>query len=215
MATSGHFIVLEGTDGSGISTQTALLRDALQAQSIPCWATKEPTAGPVGSLLRLALSHRLGMPTTDGQMAPLAPAAMALLFAADRVDHCATDIEPRLRQGTHVLCDRYVLSSLAYQSLDADASWIQQINERALPPSLTIFLDVPPSMCADRIARRGDARELYERVETLRAVRQHYLLLLESSRIAAVRGETHIIDGTGSVANVHGVVLATVRAFLA
>src|SRR5206468_8453057 len=147
----GLFIVLEGPDGAGISTQTALLRDALVARGIKAFATKEPTSGPIGSVIRQALAHRLVYPPSQ----PIEHEVMALLFAADRLDHVRADILPRLDMGVHVICDRYRLSSYAYQGLTAGLEWVRALNSRALPPDLTLFIDAPPDVSQRRIAARG------------------------------------------------------------
>lgn len=97
----GRFIVLKGTDGSGITTQAELLKKWLDKQNRLSYLTKEPTAGPVGAIIRLALSRRLFSPTnsttaSQGGYSSLNSAAMALMFAADRMDHLATDILPKV-----------------------------------------------------------------------------------------------------------------------
>jgi dTMP kinase len=154
----GRFIVLEGPDGAGISTQSALLRDALLARGLRAYATKEPSSGPVGSVIRQALSHRLVYPPSE----PIGNEVMALLYAADRLDHVQIEVLPRLQAGIHVVCDRYRLSSYAYQGLTAGQEWVRALNSRALPPDLTLFVDVPPEVSQERIAHRGDRVELYE-----------------------------------------------------
>src|SRR5688572_4731702 len=100
--TRGRFIALEGLDGSGTTTQAARLADALGARGRTVVRTQEPSHGPIGRLVREALR------SLD---APLDPDALALLFAADRRDHVASEIEPALARGHDVVCDRYVMSS--------------------------------------------------------------------------------------------------------
>jgi dTMP kinase len=199
----GLLIALEGIDGSGLTTQAALLAQALRARGAPVYATKEPTEGPVGGLLRLALGRRLGSRPRDSDGAageaafvPLDARVIALLFAADRLDHLAADVEPRLATGTTVVCDRYVLSSLAYQALDVDVEWLRAINTRARPADLTLFLDVPPETAIERVARRGGHAEIYERLETLRRIRANYLARLDDLRMSGSR--VAVVAGTGS-----------------
>src|SRR3954451_20520064 len=161
---AGYFIVLEGTDGSGLSTQAALLRDHLQAAGRPAYLTKEPSDGPAGAMVRLALTRRLGYAphtshapgaeTSPESWQPLSDPVMALLYAADRLDHLRQDVEPRLARGVDVVCDRYRLSSLAYQSLGADLDWVTTLNSQARRPDLTLFLDVLPEICRARMAQR-------------------------------------------------------------
>jgi dTMP kinase len=200
----GLFIVLEGPDGAGISTQTPLLRDALVARGMKAFATKEPTTGPIGSVIRQALSHRLVYPPSQ----PIGDEVMALLYAADRLDHVRADILPRLQAGIHVVCDRYRLSSYAYQGLSAGQDWVRALNSRAMPPDLTLFLDVSPEVSQRRIASRGGYVELYETDERLRPIYANYLSLIEELRKAGER--IVVIDGTGPVDVVAAAVLAEV-----
>ncbi len=160
----GLLIVLEGVDGAGTTTHTTRLSDTLRSR-IAVRATREPTAGPVGALLRHALTGRL---VTPGELTARAPGwtTMALMFAADRMDHLEVEILPMLREGVSVFCDRYYHSSVAYQSLTAggghDAiAWIRELNRHARPADLTLVLDVPAKVAAERRRRRG-GRELFD-----------------------------------------------------
>lgn len=180
----GKFIVLEGLDGAGTTTQVRLLERRL-SEFGPVWTTWEPSERPAGRLIRRILA---GEETSD-------PRALALLFAADRLDHLygPDGILERLRQGVHVICDRYYLSSLAYQTLDAPFSWVYAINRRALRPDLTVFLEVPVAECLARIGvRQGERKELFERQEALEHVRARYYraiaYLRRQERIAIVDG---------------------------
>ena len=189
-AARGKFIVLEGPDGAGISTQTALLRSGLASRGLPVVATKEPTTGPIGLLIRQALTHRLVYPPNE----PIGDDVLALLYAADRLDHVRADILPRLEAGTHVVCDRYRLSSYAYQGATLGQEWVGALNSRAMPPDLTLFIDVPPEVSQSRIAARGEYVELYESEERLKPVYENYLLLIEALK---ANGEKIVtINGT-------------------
>jgi dTMP kinase len=165
----GTFVVLEGIDGAGTSTQADLLRAHFAARGLPAVVTREPTGGPVGSLIRLALTHRLVVPGVSGPRAPTWK-TMALLFAADRLDHLEAEVVPNLLDGVSVVSDRYDLSSLAYQSATSDddvdpvatLAWLRALNRHARRPDLTIILDVPPAVAEQRRRRRGAAAELYE-----------------------------------------------------
>lgn len=186
----GLFIVLEGPDGAGISTQAAMLQAGLAAQGHRAIATKEPTTGPIGAVIRQALSHRLVYPPSQ----PLDNDVMALLFAADRLDHIRADILPRTEAGIHVVCDRYRLSSYAYQGLTAGQEWVRLLNSRSIAPDLTLFIDVPPHVSQSRITSRGGHIELYETEERLRPIYGNYLALVEAARQAGEHIVT--IDGT-------------------
>lgn len=199
----GKFIVLEGLDGAGTTTQARLLGERL-AERGPVWVTWEPSERPAGSLIRRILA---GEAVTD-------PRALALLFAADRLDHLygPGGMAEHLFRGVSVVCDRYYISSLAYQTLDAPFSWVYRINSRALRPDLTIFLEVPVAECLRRIGnRQGERQELFEREEALRRVRDSYYRAME--RLG--RRETiRVVDGSPAIPRVAQAVWAEVEAFL-
>ena len=154
----GRFIALEGIDGSGTTTQRGALAEALRARGHVVVETNEPSSGSIGRLARERLAHGA---------ASLDRGALALLFAADRLDHVASEIEPALAAGKVVLTDRYVMSSWVYQALDCDAAWVRAINGRAPWPDVTLVLDVPAALAMRRVlARRGDAGPELEIFET-------------------------------------------------
>ena len=165
----GQFIVLEGIDGAGTTTQAALLASALKGRGLPVCQTREPSEGPFGSLLRQIVGGRVVVPGIQGVHAP-SWGAMALLFAADRLDHLDATILPNLMDGVTVVCDRYDHSSVAYQSVTSDdpeatAAWVGQINHHARRPDLVIVLDVSPAEAAKRRAERGHVRDIFESEE--------------------------------------------------
>lgn len=171
---SGLFVVLEGVDGAGTTTQAERLRRSLSALGERALTTREPTPGPIGSVLRQALGHRFVVPTADGPKAP-SWQTMALLFAADRLDHLAAEIEPALAEGRIVISDRYDLSSLAYQTAtappDDEASatdWVRELNRHARRPDVTIILHVRAEIAEARRQGRGGAVDLYETSELQR-----------------------------------------------
>lgn len=158
------FIVLEGIDGSGTTTQAARLARTLEARGARVHATREPSTGPVGRLLRQALTGTL---TADERPVQLDFCAMALLFAADRMDHVRREIEPALARGEVVISDRYDLSSLIYQSeTSPDAAqylpWLTGLNAQALRPDVTLVLSVDADVALARRRTRGGADELFE-----------------------------------------------------
>ncbi|NOZ02250.1 MAG: dTMP kinase, partial [Deltaproteobacteria bacterium] len=109
-----------------------------------------------------------------GDDAPFDRVALALLFAADRLDHVACEIKPHLTNGGTVICDRYVLSYLAYQGMDAPREWVERINSFAPRPDLTIYLDCEPEVAFGRINSRSDAKEIFETPRTLQRVALAY-----------------------------------------
>lgn len=158
------FVVLEGIDGSGTTTQAARLAQRLEERGARVHATREPSTGPIGRLLRQALTGSLEQ---DGAPVALDFCTMALLFAADRMDHVRREIEPALARGEVVISDRYYLSSLIYQSeTSPDAArylpWLTTLNAQALRPDLTIVLAVDAGVALERRQARGGAAELFE-----------------------------------------------------
>jgi len=105
---------------------------------------------------------------------PPDPAALALLFAADRIHHLQTEIEPLLGQGVHVLSDRYLLSSLVYQSIGLDFDWVASINREARAPDLTLLFRVEPEVAAERRGSRGGEEEIYDRMQFQRQAAARY-----------------------------------------
>lgn len=144
------FVVFEGGEGSGKSTQIQRLHQYLSDRHHQVFSTHEPGATVIGGSIRELLLHVKGDPPTSR--------SEALLFAADRAQHVDTIIRPMLRSGCHVLCDRYVDSSIAYQGAGRTLSVeeVARLSEWAtqgLVPDLTVLLDIAP---ADGLARVGD-----------------------------------------------------------
>ncbi|GFJ79194.1 hypothetical protein Phou_033740 [Phytohabitans houttuyneae] len=152
----GTFVVFEGGEGAGKSTQVNALADALRAERREVVVTREPGATEVGQRIRSLVL---------GKQSNLSPRAEALLYAADRADHVATVVRPALSRGAVVISDRYVDSSLAYQgagrTLPVDeVSWLSSWATGGLRPDLVVLLDVPPEVGLGRAARRGTADRL-------------------------------------------------------
>jgi dTMP kinase len=190
----GKFITIDGVDGAGKGTQLALLRDALVARGHVVHVTCEPSDLPIGALIRKYLRRELDAPGWE---------AIALLFAADRMQHCHHEILPRVAAGEVVICDRYDASSLAYQSAmvgdDKALEWISSINKHATRPDLTLLLDLDPDVAARRRALRGGDEELLERIDLQRRVRAQY------AKVPALRPRDRIewIDASPSPEAVH------------
>lgn len=171
------FIVLEGIDGSGTTTQAHTLAERLRTEGREVVLTCEPTAGPVGRFLRQALSGKLI--GADGERVDLEWSAMALLFSADRLDHLEREIEPALLRGALVISDRYDLSSLIYQSAtcpegEAAVPWLRALNSRARRPDLTLVLDVSPDVAEKRRHARAGEPEIFEKKELQRRLARLY-----------------------------------------
>lgn len=165
--TRGLFLVMEGIDGSGRSTQLHRLAAWFRAHGIPTLATFEPSTGAIGQLIRRYLRGE------EPVAAP--PDALALLFAADRLEHLAREVQPALARGEVVLCDRYLASSFAYQGLGSAPEFVRAANARALRPVITLYFKVDPEIALARIAARdGERRELFETREQLTRIAAAY-----------------------------------------
>ncbi len=186
---NGIFLVFEGIDGSGKTTQLRLLAQRLGNRNLPVYGTREPTDGPIGSLVNQALKKRL----------KLDERVLATLFAGDRLDHLLNEYNglcPKIKQGIHVLCDRYYLSSYAYNGSRVPFDWVMKLNEQAaqiLRPTAHIFVDVTPEVAVQRIAANRYETELYETTENLRTVRGKFYevfeLLKEQETVIIVNGD--------------------------
>ena len=207
MSRAGRFIVLEGLDGAGTTTQARLLGERLRGLGRRAHVTAEPSGGPVGSLLRQVLQRRINGGAGEG----FDPDALALLFAADRLDHLSAEVLPRLAAGEDVVSDRYTLSSLAYQSLTTgDGRWVETINGRARVPDLTIFLRVRAGLALGRRRGAGTTPELYEVDAFQRKVARSYERALGALRTSGQRIE--VLDGEQPVERVAEAVARLVAA---
>lgn len=201
-----RFLVLEGLDGAGTTTQAAMLQDYFTKLNAGSFLTREPTDGPIGKLLRDVMSGRL-------MRYRMAEREMALLFAADRLTHSRL-IESKLLTGSHVVCDRYLFSSLAYQTLDPSisAEWVTQVNQDFSRPHMTVFLRVPVDECLRRIAARNESPTIYEKKDFLETIAKNYQRLSPYYRNHV--GPLEIIDGTASPDEVHTAVVKAIEANL-
>src|SRR5665647_183026 len=146
MGKKGIFIVIEGLDGSGKTTQAKFLAKKLE-KTHKVLLTAEPSLGKIGTFIREdCLYEDKRLPTE----------AEALLFAADRIEHMYSEVKPALDDGKLVICDRYIYSSLAYQgNAGLSLDWIKTINARAMQPDFSIFIDVAPEKVIERLQRKN------------------------------------------------------------
>ncbi|MEY4559781.1 MAG: hypothetical protein RLZ82_796 [Actinomycetota bacterium] len=172
---SGLFISFEGIDGVGKSTQIDLLTKRLDELGRKSIRTLEPGGTDLGVEIRHLLLHRKG---------EVAPRAEALLYAADRAHHVATKVRPALAEGTDVIIDRYLDSSVAYQGAgrELDSTEVRNLSlfaVQGLLPHLTILLDLDATASLARRSKTGEEPDRLERekVEFFEAVRQGYLAL--------------------------------------
>lgn len=190
-----RFIVIEGLDGAGTTTQMKAVAEAFDQAGVHCHATFEPTSSPLGNLVRSVL--RKEVVTT--------PLALAMLFAADREDHLyhpITGIVDTLAKGTVVISDRYLFSSLAYQSVECGYERVSTLNDFPTPRFI-VYIDTPIEDCLARIESRNNGKELFERQEFLAKVRDNYELIFselpESVRFLRIDGKRSRSEITASI----------------
>jgi len=185
----GRFLVIEGPDGTGTTTQAHALADWFAERGEPAHVTQQPSPLPIGRLIR----ERLRARTEDPELAEWR--SLALLFAADRLDHVAQEIEPKLAEGVHVLCDRYLLSSLVYQGLHVADAWVFDINRHARRPDVTLVLSLSIDEAWARQEARHGRKEIYDDRQMQEEVHRRY------ARLVARAGGI-VVDGSGTVAEV-------------
>ena len=200
----GRFIVIEGLDGAGTTTQARMLHDAMSAAGQIGHLTREPTDEPVGRLIRSALMGHL-VADDSGRTLILSENVLCLLFAADRLHHTVS-INEHLDRATHVVCDRYVHSSIAYQSLDAGitAERVIEVNRGIAVPDVTFFIRVPVDECLARLQKRNDTQTVYEKRDLLVAIERNYDASLP--QYEKHFGRVIEIDGTQSPDDVHAAI---------
>ncbi len=184
-------IVFEGLDGSGTTTQLSLLKDRLKDNGIPHHLTFEPSESAVGLLIRRILSGELNYTRKT----------LARLFAADREEHLfgAGGMLERSRAGELVICDRYILSSLAYQGNELGLETVWEYNKTFPLPEILIFLDVQPEDGHRRYSNR-ERLEIYEKLDLQSQIRQRYFGFFESVKKSGV--DLYIIDSTREISEI-------------
>ncbi len=188
-----NLVVLEGLDGSGTTTQMKLLAERCAREGIRCATTWEPSTGVLGTLARSVLKREVA----------LDPKALALLFAADRTQHLSAPKEGMralASEGRLVICDRYLFSSLAYQSMECGFDWVFELNRDFPLPEMLVFLEVPPEECNRRMATRRGV-ELFERIELQEHILSLYRRGIEARSVAGMR--IGWIDGVGAREEIH------------
>ena len=164
----GKFIVFEGIEASGKSTQMNLLTEKLIKKEIKIVDTSEPTNSLIGKLIREA--YLSGISQIDHL-------SLAKLFAADRSNHVYGFIRPTLNNAINVISDRYMLSSLAYQIKENEVSkdTVMSLNCNIIKPDLTIYIDITPEISIERINKRSNRKEIFDNIEKLTIIRNQYL----------------------------------------
>ncbi len=188
----GIHIAMEGIDGSGLTTHSKRLVNNLQLRGYNAVYVKEPTSGPIGSLIRGFLSRDR---EPDHEL-------MALLFAADRRWNyfvSENSISKMLERGYIVVSDRYKYSSIAYQGAFTDVNWVWNVNSKVPHSDIIIYLDIPVMIAIRRVLSRsknGVPLEIYEKERYLRRIKETYEIVLDLEerqgvhvrRVSMVRG---------------------------
>lgn len=196
----GFFVALEGIDGSGTTTQARLLGEELQRMfpGREVVVTHEPSNTLVTKRIRQWLAG--DKPS---------PRSLCIAFVMDRILHLEDVVEPALERGAIVVCDRYKLSTLAYQTIENDGSWVVALADGDRDPDLYVLLDVPVGEAVTRVQARGTTLDAYERSLQFQqevAKRYHQALAVEqhiSSVVLEVGGQ--------SVIEVHKQIVEAVR----
>ncbi len=190
----GKFIVIEGLDGSGQSTQAEKIRDFLSLSEYQkkfnhagVYLTKEPTSSLIGGLIRSQLAKEWTS----------SPQCLQLLFCADRAYHLEKEIIPLLKKGVFVICDRYFFSTIAFGSLGIkDRKWLLSLNKNFIFPDFIFLLKVSPKICIERIKKSRFSISIFEDEKKLKKVWKNF------ERLAKEFKNVYLINGEKSPAEV-------------
>ncbi|MBU0647857.1 dTMP kinase [Patescibacteria group bacterium] len=201
------FICFEGLDGSGKTTQALLLADQLNG-----FYTREPSDYPIGKLIRERLQN---------QQLDISHQTFQLMYAADRGDHWAGEVQPCLNQGKHVIFDRYFFSSIAFgASQGINYQWLNNVNRFYQIPDILFYIDTPVDLCLQRLTQKGKnyTSELFEKKETLEKVDQAYKNILNNYKDICLQHpnfsdacQKYIIDGSQSIDHINNQLIDIVK----
>jgi dTMP kinase len=196
MKNKSLFIVFEGIDGSGTTTQSKILKKWLVKKGYKVHLTAEPSDNFIGNTIRQILKKRV-IPSADSLSPEIDHKTIALLFAADRLDHIQNEIAPLLKNNHIVISDRYTISSIVYQGeYTKDKKWIETINKYALIPDITFFIDIDGDIAFERISKRELALEIFEKKSKLIKLSQKYRNVIKKQKNIVT------IDGTQSIEDI-------------
>jgi dTMP kinase len=183
----GKFIVFEGIDGAGLTTQAELLEKYLRNKKYEVVLTKEPTNNLIGGLIRAALKKEW---LTSNK-------TLQLLFSADRAHHLEKEIIPALENGKIVISDRYFISTIAYGMIELEKDWLKALNSKFLLPDIIFIIDVPVEVSIERIKASRFGFELFEEKKKLEKIRNNFLELSKEYK------NCFVINGNRSIEEVH------------
>ena len=202
---NAKFIVFEGLDGSGTSTQANLLERRLVSEGHRCHLTSEPSAGPVGQMIRQAFKGRLRF----SQASERFDQQMAHLFSADRFDHLYNEwdgVMPTLERGTTVISTRYFFSSYAYHcTREEDWALVERLNRDFPNPDLLVYLRNPVAESVRRLQSRTTL-DSYETPDKLAQVAANYERILDG-----YPGRKLVLDATRSPQEIHEAIVQNVK----
>ena len=183
----GKFIVFEGIDGAGLTTQAELLEKYLRSKKYEVVLTKEPTNNLIGGIIRAALKKEW---STSNR-------TLQLLFSADRAHHLEKEIIPALENGKIVISDRYFISTIAYGMIELEKDWLKALNSKFLLPDIIFMIDVPVEVSIKRIKASRFGFELFEEKKKLEKIRNNFLELSKEYK------NCFVINGNRSIEEVH------------
>ena len=194
----GKFIVFEGIDGSGKTTQIKMLAERLKKNGEKVYVTAEPTVSTSGGIIRDALSGAIKRTTCE----------LAALFVWDRINHNinkTNGINKMLEDGFTVISDRYYYSSLAYQGEATDYEWVKAMNcscPEIRKPDLCVFIDVSPNVAIERITSDRATTEIFEEVGKLTRIRETFINIfndLKDDNVVLINGDKNMEDVSDDV----------------
>ena len=183
----GKFIVFEGIDGAGLTTQAELLEKYLRNKKYEVVLTKEPTNSLIGGIIRAALKKEW---LTSNR-------TLQLLFSADRAHHLEKEIIPALENGKIIISDRYFISTIAYGMIELEKDWLKALNSKFLITDIIFIIDVPVEVSIERIKASRFGFELFEEKKKLEKIRNNFLELSKEYK------NCFVINGNRSIEEVH------------
>lgn len=189
------FIVFEGIDGSGTSTQASLLKEYFLKKSTKAIVTSEPSEGPIGNLIRQGMKRRVFFTESKRHF----DQQMAYLFAADRHDHLYNQIDgvfKKMEDGFHVISTRYFFSSFAYHcENEKDLELVTDLNKNFPNPDIVIYIDNPVEVSLKRISQRS-VQDVYENKAKLIEVKNKYDEIFSNynGNLLKVNGNDNLMD---------------------
>ena len=196
-----NFIVIEGLDGSGTTTQLHLLDEELNRNKIPHYNTQEPTYNNIGRIIHRTLKREITIHART----------LALLFAADRSEHLFDPnhgILSHIDKGELVICDRYLFSSLAYQTVECNFEYVADLNRDFPLPQHMIFIDTPISICLER-RRQREKQDLFDPISYQEEVYLNYQKAIEMYRTSDM--SIHCLEGSQSTKEIFNNIWKIIR----